>query len=146
MRRAKEPQYFYAIIDTPYLSKEDLWRYRPKHVVIVLSNYDIDQIKRYMEMTYSEENRNSEGNPITVKFPVEVEWVIYNNPEETMLDEDCHFDPAQAAIYISGEYTYFRMIDYNDGWDIADGEFSLADLKSTTGVELQSVLQHYLEM
>jgi hypothetical protein len=129
MGRIKEQKYFYAILDTPYLSKEDLYNYRPKNVVIVLSDYDVSQIKKYAELTLAAEHRNSEGINIKVKYPVEPELVIYKDPDESMFDDPCGFDPSSAGIYICGDYMYFRMNDYNDNWDLAEAEFVLSDLK-----------------
>jgi hypothetical protein len=129
MARKKEPQYFYAAIETPYLSKEDLWDYRPKGVLIVLSDYDISQIKKYMESTVDKDNRNSENMCIKVKYPVEVELVVYQDSDESMFDEDCNYNPSAEGIYISGDYLFFKMCDYNDNWDIAEAEFDLSQLK-----------------
>lgn len=133
MGRVKQPKYFYAVLDTPYLSKEDLWDYRPKNVVIVLSDYDVAQIKKYIEFTSTKENNkentNSEGTGISVKYPVQAELVIYQDPDHSMFDEDCSFDASSGGIHICGDYMYYKMADYNDNWDIAEGEFDLSDLK-----------------
>lgn len=133
MGRTKQPKYFYAILDTPYLSKEDAYDHRPKNVVIILSDYDVSQIEKYIEFTSTKdgkkENTNSEGIGISVKYPVEAELVIYQDPEHSMFDEVLGFDPSSGGIYICASYMYYRMIDYNDNWDIAEAEFTLSDLK-----------------
>lgn len=133
MGRVKQPKYFYAILDTPYLSKEDLWGYRPKNVVIILSDYDVSQIEKYIEFTSpknnKKENTNSEGIGISVKYPVEAELVIYQDLDESMYDEDCAFNSPLGNICICGDYMYYRIADYNDNWDIAEAEFTLSDLK-----------------
>jgi hypothetical protein len=133
MARRKEPQYFYAVLETPYLSKEDLWDYRPKKVVIVLSDYDVAQIEKYIEFTTTKdnnrENRNSEGIGISVKYPVEAELIIYIDPDNSMFDENCAFDPSAGGIHICGDYMYYKMADYNDNWDMAEAEFELSYLK-----------------
>jgi hypothetical protein len=133
MKRKKEPQYFYAVLDTPYLSKEDLWDYRPTKVVIIISDYDVSQIQKYIEFTGPKdnnmENRNSEGIGISVKYPVEAELVIYADPNQSMFDDDCAFVPSAEGIHICGDYMYYKMADYNDNWDIAEAEFVLSDLK-----------------
>lgn len=133
MGRVKQPEYFYAVLNTPYLSKEEMIGYRPEKVVIVLNSHDVCQIKKYMEYTItkdgSKENTNSEGFGITVKYPIEVELITFTDPEETMFDDDCAFDASAAGIYIHGGYMYFKTADYNDNWDIAEGEFNLTDLK-----------------
>lgn len=133
MGRAKKPKYLYAILDTPYLSKEDLWQYRPKNVVIVLTDYDVSQIEKYIELTNTgasnKENKNSAGFPIHVKYPVQVELVTFQDPEESVFDEDFGFDPSSSGIYICGEYMYYKTVDANDNWDIAEAEFTLSDLK-----------------
>jgi hypothetical protein len=133
MARRKEPKYFYAVLETPYLSKEDLWDHRPKGVVIVLSDYDVAQIQKYIEYTSTKDNnmdnRNSEGIGISVKYPVEAELVVYTDPNQSMFDEDCAFVPSAEAIHICGDYMYYRMSDYNDNWDMAEAEFVLSDLR-----------------
>ena len=133
MARRKEPQYFYAVLETPYLSKEDLWDYRPKRVVIVLSDYDVAQIEKYIEFTSTKdnnkENTNSDGIGISVKYPIEAELVIYTESDQSMFDDDCAFVPSSEGIHICGDYMYYKMIDYNDNWDMAEAEFVLSDLK-----------------
>ena len=133
MGRVKQPKYFFAVLDNPDLSKEDLWEYRPKNVVIVLSDYDVAQIEKYIEFTRTKENNkentNSEGIGISVKYPVEAELVIYQDENESMFDETPAFEPSSEGIYICGDYMYYKMMDYNDNWDIAEGEFVLSDLK-----------------
>ena len=133
MGKIKQPQYLYAILDTPYLSKEAVMGYRPKNVVIVLSDYDVAQIEKYIEFTSTKdgkkENVNSEGIGISVKYPVEAELVIYQDPDHSMFDETPSFDPSSGGIHICGDYMYYRMADYNDNWDIAESEFTLSDLK-----------------
>jgi len=133
MARRKEPKYFYAVLDTPYLSKEDLWDYRPTKVVIIISDYDVSQIKKYIEFTTHKDNdmsnRNSEGIGISVKYPVEAELVIYADPNQSMFDDDCAFVPSAEGIHICGDYMYYKMADYNDNWDMAEAEFVLSDLK-----------------
>jgi hypothetical protein len=133
MARRKEPQYFYAVLETPYLSKEDLWDYRPTKVVIIISDYDVAQIQKYIEYTSTKDNnrdnRNSEGIGISVKYPVEAELVIYADPNQSMFDDDCAFVPSAEGIHICGDYMYYKMADYNDNWDIAEAEFVLSDLK-----------------
>jgi hypothetical protein len=133
MTRKKEPQYFYAVLDTPYLSKEDLWDYRPTKVVIIISDYDVAQIQKYIEFTGPKdnnmENRNSEGIGISVKYPIEAELVIYTESDQSMFDDDCAFVPSAEAIHICGDYMYYRMSDYNDNWDMAEAEFVLSDLR-----------------
>jgi len=133
MTKIIEPQYFYAVLDTPYLSKEDLWDYRPKKVVIIISDYDVSQIKKYIEFTTHKDNdmsnRNSEGVCIKIKYPIEPELIVYADPNQSMFDDDCAFVPSSGGIYICSEYMYFRMADYNDNWDIAEAEFVLSDLK-----------------
>ena len=133
MGRTKKPKYFFAVLNTPYLSKEDLWQYRPKSVVVVLTDYDVSQIQKYMELTNTgagnKENKNSAGYSISVKYPVEVELITYQDPEETMFDEECAFDPSSSGIYICSEYMYFKTVDANDGWDVAEAEFALSDLR-----------------
>jgi hypothetical protein len=145
MARRKEPQYFYAVLGTPYLSKEDLWSYRPKGVVIVLSDYDVAQIQKYIEFTSTKDNnrdnRNSEGIGISIKYPVEAELVIYNYPEQSMFDDDCEFYPDSGGIHICGDYMFFKMCDYNDTWDIAEAEFSLSDLRPMKEWDLDSELE-----
>jgi len=141
MGRRKEPKYFYAILETPYLSKEDSWSYRPKGVVIVLSDYDVSQIKKYIEFTTSEDSRNSEGIGIKVKYPVEAELVVYTDSEESMFDEDCTFNPYSEGIYICGEYLFFKMCDENDNWDIAEAEFDLSLLRPMKEWDLDSELE-----
>ena len=133
MGRVKQPKYFYAVLETPYLSKEDLWSYRPKGVVLIISDYDVAQIKKYIEFTSPKDdnidNRNSEGIGISIKYPVEAELVIYYDEEESMFDDDCNFVPSAEAIHICGDYMYYKMADYNDNWDMAEAEFSLSDLR-----------------
>jgi hypothetical protein len=133
MGRVKQPKYFYAVLETPYLSKEDLWDYRPTKVVIIISDYDVAQIQKYIEFTGPKdnnmENRNSEGIGISVKYPVEAELVIYADPNQSMFDDDCAFVPSAEGIHICGDYMYYKMADYNDNWDIAEAEFVLSDLK-----------------
>ena len=133
MARRKKPQYFYAVLETPYLSKEDLWNYRPKGVVIVLSDYDVAQIEKYIEFTSTKDinrdNKNSEGIGISIKYPVKAELVIYQDTEESLFDDDCSFVPDNEYIHIRGDYMYYRMCDYNDNWDIAEAEFMLSNLR-----------------
>jgi hypothetical protein len=133
MGRVKQPKYFYAVLETPYLSKEDLWNYRPKGVVIVLSDYDVAQIEKYIEFTSTKDNnrdnKNSEGIGISIKYPVNAELVIYHDTEESMFDDDCAFVPANEYIHICSDYMYYRMCDYNDNWDIAEAEFMLSNLR-----------------
>ena len=146
MGRVKQPKYFYAILDTPYLSKEDLWDYRPKNVVIVLSDYDVAQIEKYIEFTSTKdnnrENKNSEGIGISIKYPVEAELVIYQDPDHSMFDESPAFDPSSGGIHICGDYMYYRMADYNDNWDIAEAEFTLSDLKPMSEWCLEKELEN----
>lgn len=145
MGRVKQPKYFYAVLDTPYLSKEDLWEYRPKNVVIVLSDYDVAQIEKYIEFTSTKDNNkenvNSEGVGISVKYPVEAELVIYQDPDHSMFDETPAFDPSSGGIHICGDYMYYRMADYNDNWDIAEAEFTLSDLKPMSEWVLEKELE-----
>jgi len=146
MGRVKQPQYFYAVLDTPYLSKEEAWDYRPKNVVIVLSDYDVAQIEKYIEFTStkdnSKENTNSEGVGISIKYPIEAELVIYKDPEESMFDDPCRFVPYSEHIHICGDYVYYRMVDYTDNWDIAEAEFELSDLKPMKEWSLEKELEN----
>jgi hypothetical protein len=148
MGRVKQPKYFFAVFQTPYLSKEDLWTYRPKGAVIIMSDYDVSQIKKYMELTTTKDtnvdNRNSDGVSISVTYPVDAELVIYKDEEECMFDEDCAFNPYSAGIYISGDYLYFRMVDYNDGSDSAEAEFDLSNLLPMEEWVLEDVLKFHL--
>lgn len=133
MGRVKQPKYFYAVLDTPYLSKEESWDHRPKNVVLVLSDYDVSQIEKYIKFTSTKdgkkENVNSDGIGISIKYPLDPELIIFHNPEESMLDEVLGFDPSSGGIHICGDYMYYKMVDYNDNWDIAEAEFTLSDLK-----------------
>lgn len=133
MGRVKQPEYFYAVLETPYLSKEDSWSYRPKGAVLIMSDHDVSQIKKYIELTTTKDNsmdnKNSDGIGIKVKYPIEAELVIYKDEGECMFDEDCAFEPSSGGIYICGDYMYYRMADYNDNWDIAEAEFALSDLR-----------------
>jgi hypothetical protein len=144
MARRKEPKYFYAVLETPYLSKEDLWDHRPKGVVIVLSDYDVSQIQKYIEYTSTKDNnmdnRNSEGIGISVKYPIEAELVVYTDPNQSMFDEDCAFVPSAEGIHICGDYMYYKMADYNDNWDMAEAEFVLSDLRPMKEWVLESEL------
>ena len=145
MGRVKQPKYFYAVLDTPYLSKEDLWDHRPKNVVIVLNDYDVAQIEKYIEFTSTKdgkkENANSEGIGISVKYPVEAELVIFQDPDHSMFDETPAFDPSSGGIHICGDYMYYKMVDYNDNWDIAEAEFTLSDLKPMSEWVLEKELE-----
>ena len=146
MGRVKQSKYFYAILDTPYLSKEDVCGYRPKNVVIVLSDFDVAQIEKYIELTSTKdnnrENRNSEGIGISIKYPVAAELVIYEDPDESMFDEAPAFEPSSEGIYICGDYMYYKMMDYNDNWDIAEAEFTLSDLKPLSEWCLEKELEN----
>lgn len=147
MGRVKQPEYFYAVLDTPYLSKENLWQYRPKRVVIVLSDYDVSQIKKYMEFTSNadsnKDNKNSEGFSVSIKYPVQAELVIYQDPDESMDDEGCEFNPSSEVINICGNYMYYKMVDLNDNWDTAEAdEFMLSDLKPMSEWCLEKELEN----
>jgi hypothetical protein len=148
MGRVKQPKYFFAVLETPYLSKEELWSYRSRGVVLIMSDYDVAQIKKYIEFTTTKDNnrdnRNSEGVGISIKYPLEVELVVYKDTEESMEDEDCTFVPSAGHIYICGDYMYFRMCDYNDNWDIAEAEFTLSDLMPMEEWCLEDSLKFHL--
>jgi hypothetical protein len=148
MGRVKQPKYFFAVLETPYLSKEDLWSYRPKGAVLIMSDYDVAQIKKYIEFTSTKDNnrdnRNSEGVGISIKYPLEVELIVYKDPEESMDDEDCAFVPSAGHINICSDYMYFRMWDYNDNWDIAEAEFALSDLLPMEEWVLEDALKFHL--
>ena len=91
--------------------------------------YDVSQIQKYMELTNTgagnKENKNSAGYSISVKYPVEVELITYQDPEETMFDEECAFDPSSSGIYICSEYMYFKTVDANDTVSFAAGDLQL---------------------
>ena len=94
-----------------YGSKEDLWSYRPKAVLLIISKNDLDKLMKYKELLKDDPAfRNDEQIRSKISYPVTVEEVWFQDEEEDVEDEDCLFNPEGSKICISGTgYIHFSM-------------------------------------
>lgn len=131
-RKLKESSHYYLIVDLEYQSKEDLWSYRPKKAMIILSKEDLDKIENYKSLLKTPAFENSAGMAIVnIEYPVTVEEVWFSDLEEDVVDEDCTFYPEGSKICIRGYHGFmsFSMWSHNDCWDIVEGDVDLSLLK-----------------
>lgn len=136
-KRKRRPTHFYTIIKTEYGSKEDLFSHRPSRMLVILDEVDIATIKRYSE--FSKGEKNPDGFIISIEYPINIEYIWFEDEDDDMDDEDCIFIPAGSHIKISGDFMYMKTCDSNDCWDIVEGEFFLDKLKPMTEWALEEV-------
>lgn len=130
-RKIKESPYSYLTVRMEYGSKEDIWSYRPKAVLLIISKNDLDKILKYRELLKNDPAfRNDEQIRSKISYPVTVEEVWFQDEEEDVEDEDCLFNPEGSKICISGTgYTHFSMWSSGDCWDIVEGDIDIDLLK-----------------
>ena len=130
-RKLKEAPYYYLTVKIEYGSKEDVWGYRPKAVLLIVSKNDIDKLVKYKELLKNDPAfRNDEQIRSKISYPVTVEEVWYQDEEEDIEDDSCLFNPEGAKICISGlGYVHFSMFSSGDCWDIVEGDMDIDTLK-----------------
>lgn len=136
-KRKRRPTHFYTIIKTEYGSKQEVYNFRPARMLVILTQADINNILKYSEFTKQE--RNPDGIMIGIEYPINIEYIWFEDEDEDVDDEDCIFMPCGSHIKVSGDYMYMKTCDSNDCWDIVEGEFSLDDLKPMTEWALEEV-------
>jgi hypothetical protein len=130
-QRKKKPTHYYLLKTIDYHSKE-WYSYVPDKVLLVFSSKDIERIKyltEYCEDVMGLYNRNDEGHCITINYPIEVEEVYFSDPEESMEDEGCMFNPVGSKVIIHPGYLYYKVCDDSDPSLFIETEVSLKDLK-----------------
>lgn len=130
-RKIKQAPYCYLTVKIEYGSKEDVWSYRPKAVLLILSKDDLDKLVKYKELLrHDPAFKNDEEVRSKICYAVTVEEVWFEDEEEDLEDEGCHFNPEGSKICISGAgYFHFSMWSSGDCWDIVEGDIDIDLLK-----------------